>query len=297
MQTIRLETLGNGRSVLALVDSQPTAADLSGMNLPPLIQQLRTRNGGLVAVVATSGIACLGLIWAYHRYPEDWTLVVLKDWQGLLGGFLAILAAGLAGTFALGQMRQTERLEQARLRRLARAERAMTPLIMSRICDYAHDSLGGLAHIWMLIAAGQQDLAAAVETPALAQGDLDAIKAMVLAAEDTEAPAYVSLLAELQIHNARWRGLPREISAGEGDAFWIEQLVVDAAEIYARAANLIGATRSRTAGEDLRATTRRGALRILSPQIEMPEAVKLADAFDLSQPLPEPRAFGVDVTT
>jgi len=256
---------------------------------------VRTRTRVLVALLIGSVATLTLLIAAYHRWPHDWTLVVLKDWQDLLAGFVAILAAGVAAAFAIDQMRQTERLEQTRLGRLARAERAMIPMIMSRICDYAEESAGGLAGVWMMLAAGAEDQAAEIVAPVIANEDLIAVKSMVLAAEADEASAYVELLSELQIHNARWRGLAREIRNGDaGDPFWIEQLVVDAAEIYARASNLIGATRPTSEERDLSASTRRGALGVLVPLVEMTEAIKLAEAFDQSQPLPAPRVFGRD---
>jgi hypothetical protein len=63
-------------------------------------------------------------------------LATLKDWQSLVGGVLAIVAAGVGGLFIVAQTKELRRQENDRRLRRHKAARAVMPLALSATCEY-----------------------------------------------------------------------------------------------------------------------------------------------------------------
>lgn len=214
----------------------------------------------------------------------------VKEWQTLLAGSFALLSAGFAGTMVMRQIRHSEELEAQRRARRLRASLAVMPSAMSQICDYAETSYRALRKQWTVasrtpISAGNNPEPSA---PTLNFDFLSDIKLVIEnVSSDQHSVAYTSLLSDLQVHQARWAGRLRDIAGSSSvvpaDTFANE--MVEAAELYAQASNIIGSTRPKATAYDVQPMTRASAVRLLD--IHAPSVVKTrANRLDTSRPLP-----------
>ncbi len=213
-----------------------------------------------------------------------------KEWQTLLAGSFALLSAGFAGTMVMRQIRHSEELEAQRRARRLRASLAVMPSAMSQIGDYAETSYRALRKQWIVasrttISAGNNPEPTA---PTLNFDFLPDIKLVIEnVSSDQHSVAYTLLLSDLQVHQARWAGRLRDIASSSSvipaDTFANEML--EAAELYAQASNIIGSTRPQPTASDLRPMTRASAVRLLD--IHAPSIVReRANRLDTSRPLP-----------
>lgn len=169
-------------------------------------------------------------------------VAVVDDWQTLLGALFTPLVAVLSVWVVLRQIQEASVQEDMRLARRRRAQRSLMPIVMSRVCAYAQRC--GAATREALALAGAEGVVVGARVKALTEVDdlsLDRISAMIEAAgDDAEAEAYAELLTQVQVQAARWRafvgveGAPERRFPGG-----LEDDLVDAAEIYARASNLL----------------------------------------------------------
>lgn len=215
-------------------------------------------------------------------------LAIASKWQGLLGSVFTPLAAVFTGWIVLRQMQDTRAHERERIQRRWRAQRAAMPMVMSRICNYAEQSA---ARLRIILADAQNEDGVkgdryANGVPILDEASLGHVIAMIEAAEsDAEAAAYQALLNELQVHEARWRGFVGKSLHAERrlpDQVIVE--ITDAAEIYARASNLLAQARSSGQVSD-KPMTRASALFLLGYTDPPKPLSSLAAAFDQSSPL------------
>ncbi|HBY44111.1 MAG TPA: hypothetical protein DEH03_10550 [Brevundimonas sp.] len=222
-------------------------------------------------------------------------LEALKEWGDILGGVLTIMAAGIAANYVVAQMRHAQSIEDDRLARARRAWLAMMPEAMSTVCDYAERSYRALLeqHAVAIRSTGLTSYNNPIEgPPTLDERIFPEIRAMIENAGDSaEADGYVELLSQIQVHRVRWRSRQHQLSTPDNNVLsaTLETEMVYAAELYARASNLLGAARPRRTPEDLKPLSRARALYLLGSYRFPIEAVgTLAERWDKSRPLPAP---------
>lgn len=175
----------------------------------------------------------------------------INDWQNLIAAIIAIIAAGLAYRNATQQLIQNDRQERNRRSRKHASVRAMLPLALSQIMEYGQRSASALL-----------DLTAQVQGPGFPRGSLTnqipqqlptetlaVLAEFIEYSDDIDASLAETMVAWIQIHDARVRGLVRDNDqAGTGivTRIAIEGSVIDAASIYAAAAALFDYSRRRT---------------------------------------------------
>ncbi len=239
---------------------------------------------GLFSLIFLSiSAVAIGTIYP-KRFPA---LTAFADWQDLAGAALALLAAAYAANYVKDQIAQADRLADEQRQRRLRAQRAVMPLTLSYICDYAETSLRELRRIHAAGRVGPDF--SQIAAPTMDGQHVSEIRQMIEVEDELKAAPYADLLSELQIHSARWRGFA--VWAAEGTGFqpaYIEGQMLDAAEIYARASNLVAAVRPARSADahDHRPMGRLTALQILN--IRGPSYAELqhrARLLDQSTPL------------
>lgn len=255
----------------------------------------RTSIQETVAKLALGAMAVFLLMLAVLGawYPEHAFLKALQKWQESIAAGVAVLAASYAANFALAQLRQTKELEDTRLARQRRAWLATMPSSMSTVADYAQRSYRYLLqqHAVAIQPGGLTKERNPVEkAPRFQQSVLSEVRSMIEVAHAAEAALYEELLSELQVHRARWRGRVRELRADQNIlAATLENEMVEAAELYARASNLLGAARPNALPEDKNPMSRRKALWLMAPRSEaLPAVATMAERLDAATPLTAP---------
>lgn len=239
----------------------------------------------LAALVLVFGaVPVVGTLFP-DRFP---ILEAFGDWQGLVGSLLGLVAAGVAAAYVVMQIRHAQDLENRRVIRSRRAWRATMPEAMSALIGYATDSYDALVQQQAIATTPGglvDDNNPVSEMPALDAEVLSDIRAMVEVAEDFEGEQYVVLLNDLQVHRARWAGRLRQLARGDNlAAVELEDEMVEASELYARASNLLGVVRPGEPRREL--TTRMAALRQMTPAMDpIPSVAAAAQRQDASHPL------------
>lgn len=248
---------------------------------------------GMAAITAVIVCIIAVAIMAPDRLGD---LGGLKEWQDLLSGAMTLLAAGFAANYVVAQMRHTQELEDERLARSRRAWLAMMPEAMSAVCDYAETSYRALIeqHAVAKAAGGLTSVTNPVATaPELDEKIFPEIRAMIEAANPSEADGYVELLSNIQVHRVRWRGRLQQLTLPHENVIsaTLENEMVDAAELYARASNLLGAARPNAAPEDLQPLSRTRALCLMGcHRAPIPAVNTMAERSDQARPLTVPEA-------
>ncbi|GAA0215697.1 hypothetical protein QOZ96_000686 [Brevundimonas nasdae] len=252
-----------------------------------------------VAVVTAISLALIALDGGCKLSPSEGCRSVIVpvttiawSWQSLLGAIFTLLAAVYGAWFVLRQIQQNDQQEQDRKARRLRAQRAAMPLVMSDVCEFAEQSVERLKRA--LPVARQYGSVTGnrftVRAPRLASDAVKEITAMIEAADGAEADAYIDLLAELQVHLARWRSFKADLTARRKGRVPrdIEVEFVDAAEIYARASNLLAIARPARQPEE-GPMSRRSAMTVLGLHDAMYDDAKgYAERMDGRTPLSLP---------
>ncbi len=127
------------------------------------------------------------------------------DWQGLEGGGLAIVAALITGKYIVNQTKKSQTIEDDRVARQLRALRAVLPLALSNLADWA-DACGDVLLKARSRAGGVGVSKAALGTMPLLSNDILAqLQGFVEAADTKGAESVANLLANIQIFTARMR--------------------------------------------------------------------------------------------
>lgn len=215
-------------------------------------------------------------------------------WQTLIAGLLTLVTAAFAANYVVAQMRQSQELENEKRSRKRRAWVALMPQAMSTICDYCKRSYAEL--VTQHAVASQAPGLTSANNPVPNMPELDEsifaeISAMIECAQtDREADSYAELLSQIQIHRVRWRGRHQDLQLNRNiRAVDLETEMVLAAEIYARASNLLGASRPNPTAGDLELHTRFRALFLVGGRRRALQAVDaIANRQDRANPLPAP---------
>lgn len=169
-------------------------------------------------------------------------LHAIKPWQTLIGGLIAIVAALLAVWNTTRTLRNAERLEQFRRSKKRQALRAVLPLVLSEVSDYAEKVTDELAEMDNQCDADKMLHHNAVAAPSFPSTPVDVIASLKefieLADDDIDTKVVVSILRRMQVLQARARGLASDIRSNSGGVtlqHYIETLMLDSATIYAMA--------------------------------------------------------------
>lgn len=144
---------------------------------------------------------------AWNSIGDTVWLLNLGDWQTLLAGLLALIAAAVTAYLLNKQIQQTETHERERWRRSKEAAPAMLPLTLASLGEYvrlcAVSLKQRLAHVRAELAG--EDVSAFVLTdfPDVPVSVSAALHGMILASEADDARAYVTLLNKLQVFSSR----------------------------------------------------------------------------------------------
>lgn len=183
----------------------------------------------------------------------------LEDYQTLIAGLAALLAARWSVRAILlqikkddravrAQMMQVERIEKERKAAKHTAVRATLPLSLSALCNYAQTC--GF-HLHSLLQSCQDEVlpssAQVPEFPPLPDGAIATIKELIEFSHPPLVRTLSQLSAKLQIQSSRLRGLKRDLGVKTNiNQLWLETCTLDAIEIYARCSALFDYARFHT---------------------------------------------------
>ena len=203
-------------------------------------------------LVAAPTLATLGLYsWLFLRSMlRDPTLkhliTLLFLWQTQIGAAFAIAAALLGAAVILHQTATARRLEEKRRERRVAALRAVLPLALMQLSDYA--ASGAKIHAALLGQPKTQRIkASGLQFPSLPDELVSRLTELIEATDSDRARPLIILVRRLQIHHARARDTQMRSTAQQGSILVRTNVVgrvIDAAEIYARCEKLFVYARS-----------------------------------------------------
>ncbi|RWY91845.1 hypothetical protein EHI44_02070 [Rhizobium leguminosarum] len=165
----------------------------------------------------------------------------LYDFQALIAAMVALMGAWWAASAVHSQIRHADMAELARRMDKAAAGRAVLPLALSEISDYAEACTRQLRSL--IEQTRNEVLPATVEVgqvPDLPVGAIQSFLNLIEVIEGKNRQALSTLIGTIQIQRSRLRSI-RHRERGDGHIILrlnLERYVVDAAEIYAQAAAL-----------------------------------------------------------
>jgi hypothetical protein len=183
-------------------------------------------------------------------------LTWLFEWQTLVAGTLAVLAAVVTAWLIKRQITQAHQQEQARLSRQANAARVALPLTLSGISHYAEEAAGALAQLTLQARAfAEGDPPLKFESPRPPSELAPSLERMAGATDDREVvTAIARLLGEIQVLSTRMVFTHEQLSDPSGAvARESEQYLLQAGAVYALAESLFDFARfeSETAPPEL----------------------------------------------
>ena len=196
-------------------------------------------------------------VGGYVNLLVGWAAVIawVYEHETLAGGFMALASAILAAWFLSRQIGQAERHERDRFRRRREAARAMLPLALSSISDYAERSaLAGKSLLDQCVDGaleGGPDLNVPV-LPLLPTDALFALKEMIELSSRGETATIAKIATVIQYQYSRLSSLVADATHPPANniiiiqSINIETYIIDAAIIYARVEALFDFGRRRT---------------------------------------------------
>jgi hypothetical protein len=155
----------------------------------------------------------------------------LNRYQTLVAGIAAFVGAWLTVRTVRNQIEQAERIEGERARRESDAARAVLPLALDTLCNYAH------AAIKTLEAHGPRSGLPSPHVPSFPEEVIGPLQAGVRFLERDRADELADLIAAMQVFRARV-GQQGIVPSS------LQQSMVYAADLHARAARLFEFARS-----------------------------------------------------
>jgi hypothetical protein len=206
---------------------------------------------GQYALGAMTMLAVWLLVVLPMVYSTPGFLTLLQSWQTLISAMVALVAAGVAYWNTNRLVRQAEELEAVRRSRKHAALRAVLPLALSKVVDYAEGSAHRLQDL--LQKCADESLPRGAATPEhhlkpLPSDTLQTLRDFIEYSDQLNVAVLESTLAWIQIHEARVRDLVEPPPGRITTRTSIESSIVDAATIYAGAAVTFDYARRRGAG-------------------------------------------------
>jgi hypothetical protein len=171
------------------------------------------------------------------------------QWETLVTGLSALMAAWFTVAHLKQQLRQTEDLAERAQRQRVKAVRAILPVALSQLTEYATTCIKTLYALWQYFETdgslnrSRADLPA-LKLPPVPDDVLLLLKECVAVMDNDPAAAIVELISHLQIQRTRFTAYMSRLEdhpRDGGNALkrgHIDHGIWDAAEVYARASSL-----------------------------------------------------------
>ena len=214
------------------------------------------RNAILLFAVSLPGLGLIAIAASSSNLFDPGGL--LERWQTLVAGLLAIAAAFVGGTYIEKEISAARELEANRNRRKFAAVRATLPLTLSAVTEYSRRSASALRSIHAHARGNAIPHGTPLpDFPDLPIAAVSEIKETIEYADEDLYGALADLLGELQVHQSRTSHLQRNLRERANHVVMaanIEDDIIDAAEIFARAAALFDFARRENDGVSLEIT-------------------------------------------
>jgi hypothetical protein len=210
---------------------------------------------GALVGLAISTVAALGIRPLF--LGNDGRL----QWETLLTGVCALVAAWLTVIHLNRQIRQTEDLAERSRQQRAKAARAMLPLALSQLTEYSRSCITALYALRHYFQTDGSPVRSSGDLPGLTLPPIPddvllLLKECVAVMDDDPAETIVELISRLQIQRTRLVDYISRLQATAGirgiTSGHIDQGIRDAAEIYARASSLFPFARGITGCFDVK---------------------------------------------
>lgn len=207
--------------------------------------------GGLFWIGAIFGGAVAASVMAF-AFGFPCLVGVLKDWQTLIAGVLALVGAALTVAWIQRQIDQAQQLEDVRRERRHYAARSAMPAALAEFSDYATQQLEML-HAFGPPVDGTITFTQAWDRkiPAVPPSAVAAFQTCIESAGLRVRKEMAKVLEELQVMNSRLRELPNKTGIG---ASYLNELVADALEMYVRCDGMFDYARGRASEMDIQIT-------------------------------------------
>lgn len=183
--------------------------------------------------LCTIGIAIDGIT---TKGKETWCFEFwLSRYQTLVAAGVALAASAVGVIYLRRQISLTDQQERERIARRHAAERANLTLSLSDICGYAEASAVVLKEMlddWA--ARGSPAWLRTERHPSVPAAAITQLQRLIETVSPKNANSIADLIGEIQVHKARIGSL---LARDHTNRINIEEYIVDAAEIYARASN------------------------------------------------------------
>jgi hypothetical protein len=158
----------------------------------------------------------------------------------LIGSGVALLAIAGAYFNTTRTLAKTQALEEHRRARKLEALRAVLPLSLSEVCQYAETVCQRLASLIGMCADGLlvHDGTSPPSFPLLPSDAGKSLSEFIEYADDVYVQLLVTLVRKLQILNSRLSGLINKMADANEitQKSWLESMMIDCGVLYARAA-------------------------------------------------------------
>lgn len=162
-----------------------------------------------------------------------------KDWQTLIAGLIAIIAAFIGGFYINKQIQHTANLERDRNAREYEAVRAMMPIFFDKLIDHVITCGKTLKSLYLMSMVGATPRQTDVPPfPPLPMDVATFLQSVVLRAPAEVRPPVIAILSELQVFHARLSHLGSRIvrpsDAMQIGASEFDEQVMQAVDLHAR---------------------------------------------------------------
>lgn len=175
--------------------------------------------------------------------PESWSRFCqfLFNWQTLIMGLMALASAVAGVAYLHRQIRQTEELEDKRRERKLAAVKAVGPLALSIIGDYAKqctDALKDLHHQCGNNPALPPSGVVSPAVPPVPKETVTLFSEFIEYSEGADADLIEELMRDIQVQQSRLRGVVSNIANPNMMVTKrnIEEYLIDAGSVYAKGA-------------------------------------------------------------
>jgi hypothetical protein len=181
-------------------------------------------------------------------------LHTIQQWQTLVAATIALAAAIIAWNNATRTIRSAANLEKHRRAQKLASLRATLPLALSTTCDYAESAAQWLFALHSQCEGGslprRENVVWPGDKPLPPTDTLKAISEFIEYSDEARTSLFEDMLSEIQILNARIRGLfegsrgRRSRTAGSQNQ--VEEYILNCAHVYAAASAIFGYARRET---------------------------------------------------
>ncbi|MBN9081362.1 MAG: hypothetical protein J0I16_07665 [Rhizobiales bacterium] len=188
---------------------------------------------------------CMLGVAVADREASDW----LFRWSTLIAGVFALAGAAVTVWQIRKQISQSQMLSDRERDAESYAARSILPLALSEICEYSASCLKQQKAIFDAIRTGDNP---DIVFPKLSPSLIGYLRDAVRYSKSPYAKKIADLIAHFQVQQARLRDLQEEVlRRGASGVFppYLDQAILDAAEVYALASSLFDYARRQEEGE------------------------------------------------